>query len=290
MTQSLAQDRPTIDAAIKSYISLTCAKALTASATDDVVMGEAAAESTTSTIPLDQASKTTLLGFIPSSGLARNSTSTGTTNNATSDATVTNNNKTGGSVQQHVLQLARIILQTLNQYTFPIHCTVANETAQKPGLSQNQQYILLELSIASQLWNGLVQSKQKPSRFFGRKALKHAWKHQLGDEILTKLKSTTTTTTSSISPDVLQQQQQQQQQLQWLSEFEKLLFSEAIEVSAGTATDLDQDDDSALLWAADGGTAELAKRRTRRQQAATKRETTNTTAATDTTTMNTIAE
>jgi len=41
MTQSLAQDRPTIDSAIKSYISMICARSLTASSTDasGTVMG-----------------------------------------------------------------------------------------------------------------------------------------------------------------------------------------------------------------------------------------------------------
>jgi len=256
MTQSLAQDRPTIDAAIKSYISLVCAKALTASATDDFLTATAGPNSTAAaavpanpTASEEPSSSTTLLGLIPSAGLG----------SAASHNNTTNSNKAG--VQQHVLQLARIMLQTINQYTFPIHCTVANSMSQKPGLRQDQKDALLELSIAAQLHNGLVQSKQKPSRFLGRRALGQAWKNQLGDEILTKLKNT-----CQEQDDVVLQQQ-----LQWLQEFERLLFAVPIP---------DQDDDSALLWAPDGGTQELAKRRTRRQQAATKRENPTTTTST----------
>lgn len=245
MTQALAQDRPTIDAAIKSYISLVCAKALTASATDNVV-----STNTTALVPATPSPTTiqeepkTLLGLIPSAGLDNNN------NNATTDHNNNNNSYNQGGVQQQVLQLARILLQTLNQYTFPIHCTVANSKLENPTLNDPQQKLdILELSITSQLWNGLVQSKQKPSRFLGRRALRQAWKQDLEMEVKSKI--------------------QEPQQLQWLQEFERLLFADNSSSSSNV------DDDSALLWAPDGGTAELAKRQERRKQAATQRSANN---------------
>ncbi|CAJ1964036.1 unnamed protein product [Cylindrotheca closterium] len=286
MTQSLAQDRPTIDAAIKSYISLVCAKVLTASATDDGTLSSTSSVpmATTNTTTLTESSKT-LLGLIPSSGLVNTS------------------NSNSKSVQQQVLQLARIILQTLNQFTFPIHCTVMADSmmVKKPGASKQH---LLELSIAAQLWNGLVQSKQKPSRFLGRRALKHAWKNQLKGEIFTKLMEGNNNDTNKDhdkddndndgSSDAIHQHHQQQQ-LHWFQEFERLLFYDENTIdndNDNNNPNANADNDAALIWAADGGAQELAKRRTRRQEEATKRGDSSNIATTtsDTTMMDTISE
>ena len=95
----------------------------------------------------------------------------------------------------------------------------------------------------------MIQSKQKPSRFLGRRALKLAWRDM---DIIEKL------------PEV--EEELKAKQLQWLQEFEDLLFHVHIETT-------DEDDDSALIWDADGGQNELAKRRQRRQNAAKKRAT-----------------
>lgn len=234
MTQSLAQDRPSIDTAVKSFISLVCARSMTASATDEsssMLQNQAAATK----------EKKTLLGLIP--------------------------NKVGGAssqlVQQQVLQVARAILKGANAYTFPIHCTVANSMSGKTGTTDEKKRELLELSITAQLWNGLVQSKQKPSVYLGRRALKHAWNNNLKLDIETTLQ-----------PALRQSQQEKQnseeqvqRQKEWLSEFETLLFySKPIGPSAPEV-----EDDSALLWDADGGQNELNKRKLRRQTAATKR-------------------
>jgi hypothetical protein len=223
VTHSLAQDRPTIDAAVKSFISLVCARTLTASVTD---------ESQTTELLSEQQS--TLIGLIP--------------------------NKTEvGNLQQQVLQVARPILQSMNAFTFPIHCTVANSMSGKPGLSKEKKKELLELSIASQLWNGLVSSNQKPSRYLGRRALKHAWKNNLKEDIEAKVHISQQGTKHS--------EEQVQRQKEWLLEFETLLFhTKPVGPSAPEV-----EDDSALLWDADGGQNELNKRKLRRQAAATKR-------------------
>jgi len=117
MMEDLTKDRPTMDAAVRSFMSLACAQSLTASVTD----------------------------------------------------------KDTGTTQKQVLQVARAVLQSINAHTFPIHKTVAVSLAEKPGTPPERRRELLELSSAAQLWNGLIQSNQKPSRLLGRRALKLAW-------------------------------------------------------------------------------------------------------------------
>jgi hypothetical protein len=134
--------------------------------------------------------------------------------------------------------------------------------AAKPGTTSQQQAKLLELSIVARIWNGLVQSQQKPSKYLGRRALKHAWK---GLELESKIEGDA-------------------QKLLWLREFERLLFYNHQDDEANTNNNNNnnnnnnvmdhQDNDAALLWDADGGKAELARRQKRRQQAATLRKST----------------
>lgn len=225
MTQSLAQNRPTMDAAVKSFISLVCARSLTASASDAVINSHGQAPQILGIVPMYQG--TAAAAAPPSASTI-----------STAAPQI--------SVQQQALQVARDILKAINSYEFPIHHTVASSLGQKSGTSKDKQTELLELSITAQLWNGLVDSKQKPSRFLGRRALRHAWKNlDIHLEVHT---------------DAFAAQQQQQ----WLDEFERLVFHVHDDASP-------QDDDSALVWDADGGQMELARRRERRQAGATER-------------------
>ena len=105
----------------------------------------------------------------------------------------------------------------------------------------------------ARLWNGLIQSKQKPTRFLGRKALLHAWPDM--------------DVTSKLPPPEEGNETAQNtytQQLAWIKEFEQHLRHEHDRKA-------DIDDDAALIWDPDGGTAELARRRERRKTAATER-------------------
>jgi hypothetical protein len=226
MTQSLAQNRPTMDAAVKSFISLVCARSLTASASDAVINSNVQSPRIMGIVPMYQGTAT---AAVPPPSASTISTAAPQV-----------------SVQQQALQVARDILKAINAYKFPIHHTVANSLGQKTGTSQEKQEELLELSITAQLWNGLVDSKQKPSRFLGRRALRHAYKN-LDIQL-------------EVHTDAFAAQQQQQ----WLHEFEQFVFH--IHDDAST-----QNDDSALLWDADGGQMELARRRERRQASATER-------------------
>ena len=221
ITQKLAKDRPTIDAALKSFVVLVSARSYTASTTDS----------------LDPTNSANLMmGLIPAANMN----------------TANSKNLSGSALPG--LQLVRVISQCVNAYTFPIHCTVASALAEKPGTSDEKKALLLELSITSQLWNGLIQSKKKPSTFLGRIALKHAWQHNLKEEIDSRLKEKQANAEESVI----------QQEKSWLEEFERLLFHIQDPSSS-------QDDDSALLWHADGGKMEMHKRRERRQSAAAER-------------------
>jgi hypothetical protein len=208
MAQAFAQDRPTIEAAVNSFISLISARSLTASAmVDDDDEAEAK----------KKADGVVMLGIINPNANC----------NATSDA--------APSIQQQVLQVARAILESINAYTFPIHNTVAISTAEKPaGTSAEKQQELFELSIVAQLWNGLVESNQKPSRFLGRRALRHVW-----NDLDTKSKLLTT---GGDDKDDEKNIGQAKQQLEWLELFERLLFHE------NGAYSLNIDNDAALIW------------------------------------------
>jgi len=234
MTEAIARDRPTIDAAVKSFISMVCARSMSASATDATAHDKV------------------MMGIIPSmdkSTISDKKETSSDDKGSSSDEDKKDKPK-GPSTQQQVLEVARSILKAVNSHNFPVQDTVAYSMAEKPGTTEEKKEELLELSVVSRLWNGLVQSEQKPSKFLGRRALKLAWK-QMDIEATLPSKDEETA----------------ERQKEWLKQFETLLFATAQPLPSDTAVD----DDSALLWAADGGAAELAKRRQRRLDAAKER-------------------
>ena len=225
ISAELANDRPTIDAAVKSFLSLVCARSMTASMTD---------QSTQSRV---------LIGAV----------SMGDDDGATSNGS----NTIGRDQKQQkaLLQVARAILKSCNSYEFPIHKTVAGDLREKSGLSAEKKESLLELSVVARLWNGLVQSDRKPTRFLGRKALCHVWPDLDVAYQLYKPKEEDDEAANSIY----------NQQVAWIEEFGQLLFTVPTPNSV-------EDNDAALLWESDGGQAELARRRQRRQTASAKRQ------------------
>jgi len=260
MTETIAKDRPTIDSAVKSFISMVCARSMAASGTDathdKVMMGIVPALSKVSVSNGQQTNNTASTGTVPGENTPESKTDRST------------------SIQQQVLELARCILKAINSYTFPVHDTVAYSMAEKPGTSDGKKSELLEISVVARLWNGLVQSDQKPSRFLGRRALKLAWKNldvpsffpaDKGNDIVNNLN----TTNQNEQQQMTQNQviDVRERQLEWLKQFEELLFS----TPKPLPSDTNVNDDSALLWAPDGGAAELAKRRQRRLDAAKER-------------------
>ena len=262
MTEVIAKDRPTIDAAVKSFISMVCASSMTASSTDT-------------------AQDRVMMGIIPA--LAKNSISGNKDDTTPTPSTGVNtdkdNLKSSTSIQKQVLELGRCILKAVNSYTFPVHDTVAYSLAEKPGISAEKKTELLEISVVARLWNALIQSEQKPSRFLGRRALKLAWKNldvgaslqpkenEKGESTENPGRATTKDTENQHQPPQHQGIDIRERQLEWLRRFEELLFKPPKPLPA----DINVDDDSALLWAPDGGASELAKRRHRRLDAAKER-------------------
>ncbi|KAG7338102.1 hypothetical protein IV203_016969 [Nitzschia inconspicua] len=196
LTSELANDRPTIDAAVKSFVSLVSARSLTATATD----------ATTTSV---------LLGIV--------------NNSANNESTNTH----PATTQQQILQLARAILKAVNSFQFSLQDTMAATMAEKP--------------------------KQKPSRFLGRRALKLAW-------LTIDIASSSLPPAQGVEKPV--DVAIRERQLQWLQEFETLLFRDVQKLPANIQ---EEDDDSALLWSPDKGAAELSKRRQRRKLAAQER-------------------
>jgi hypothetical protein len=233
LTWELANDRPTIDAAVKSFISLVTARSLTASATD------------TSTTNI-------LLGIVH--------------NNSNSNVSPEKSNSV--STQQQVLRLARAILSTINAFQFSLQDTVATTMAEKSSLTPEKKQQWIELGMTARLWNGLVQSEQKPSRYLGRRALKVAWPRL---DVKSKILSQTSKGGDNNSKNEEEDATMvaiRERQLQWLQQFETLLFQDE---PMSPVNAQEEDDDSALLWSPDNGATELAKRRQRRQDAAKER-------------------
>jgi hypothetical protein len=268
MTNEIAKDRPTIDAAVKSFISIICARTMSASNTD-------AKRGSNS-----NSNDNVMMGIIPATimpkpsvvaeSIITNADGTTTTTLALSSpsSSTSTTTVTSTTTQQQVLQFARFVIKAVNSYTFPIHDTVISTMAEKPGITEEKRKQLLEISVVARLWNGLVQSEQKPSRFLGRRSLKLAWENLNLDIISSIQKSSGEVPVSNNVDEEKNATIVLERQLDWVKEFGKLLNNPEQPLPANILVD----DDSALLWATDGGISELAKRRQRRLDSAKERE------------------
>ena len=234
ITEELAKDRPTIDAAVKAFISLATARSMTESASDRVVnhattvLGIAPEHSGTVTVPA------TAAPAIPETATDMDTVS--------DDASLK-------STLQDALTVVRAIVKAVNAHKFPLQHVLATTYTTRPNLTEEKRLQYVRLSVVARLWNGLVESEQKPSRFLGRKALRYAWKD---------LEITLPPSNDDSGAEKRQQAM--------LKHFETLLFHQS-----STTDDVSVNDDSALIWAPDGGQQELAKRRERRKLGAADR-------------------
>lgn len=241
ISAELAQDRPTIDTAVKSFLSLICARGMTASSVMVTHVDGAGDDRT----DLQSSSKNKNHSIVPQPTNAQ------------------------------ALQVARLILQSCNQYRFPIHKTVVHVMGENPNMTEDKKMELLELSVVARLWNGLMESNQKPTRFLGRNALIHAWHDMQITMAVPHNHPVQPSSQESSDPELTtidasdHHQVQQQQQLALIQEFERYLFYSHPSTEDGKEND--HDNDAALIWDADGGQAELNRRRLRRQSAAIQR-------------------
>jgi len=155
LTNAIARDRPTIDAAVKSFISIVCARTMTSTASNTDVKRRGNENVMMGIIPADTS-------IVPAK--YRNGNGNGSGSGSGSDTR--NNLATTSSTQQQVLQWARFLIKAINCYTFPVHDTVASTMVERPGITEEKIKRLLEISVVARLWNGLVQSEQKPSYGF----------------------------------------------------------------------------------------------------------------------------
>lgn len=232
LAKSLTSDRPTIDSALKSYMSLCIARSM--SATD------------------------------PNNG-----------NNLTTYGSIANYSKKcffqKGNPQKDALLCARSLLKAMNSFTVPERNT--SETS--PGLDANEKKELeneaeeeeeeemLEYDVVRIVWNGLIKNGKKPSLIMGRASLLHVY------PLLTEACFQNCDDGDDSSVNLYPNDVDIEEAQAFVHEFGNLLISAGrrknLSLSSNTCSMSDQDDDSCLIWDADGGKTELERRRKRRE-------------------------
>lgn len=195
LAQTLAQDRPTIDSAIKSFLSLTAARSL------------AKAQ-----IPLYQKEE----NYSKELPCCRFSSE---------------------DPRMSALKCSRVLLREVNNLELPEQDSTTEDS--KFETADND----LEYNVVRAIWNGLIASEKKPSKFLGRISLLHAY-----PIILQKVRKGEVNV-----DDVLEEEA-----VSFFEEFDILLQRKNMNKNG--------DDDSALLWEKDRGAVELSSRRDRREK------------------------
>eukprot|EP00591_Stephanopyxis_turris_P000937 CAMPEP_0195520228 /NCGR_PEP_ID=MMETSP0794_2-20130614/16430_1 /TAXON_ID=515487 /ORGANISM="Stephanopyxis turris, Strain CCMP 815" /LENGTH=281 /DNA_ID=CAMNT_0040649539 /DNA_START=129 /DNA_END=974 /DNA_ORIENTATION=+ len=234
LAKNLTSDTPKIDSAVKSYLSLIMARSLTASTNTSA--GSVGSESI-STLSLSSNrnngnSSKNLQQPVPQT---------------TEDAIGTSNNSMEGCgvmTSDQSLGCARMLLRAINEYRIGEISEGEIDGFTKTDTEETR----LEHQVIRMVWNGLLDSKRKPSRYLGRQALLYAYPH-----ILIHIQKDPPTVSRLTESHLLS----------FFHEFGVLLVDFGKEGKHKEA-----DDDSSLLWAKDGGTTELAKRNARRKEEA----------------------
>ena len=194
LAQSLATDRPTIESAIKSFLSLSAARSI-----------------------------------------AQTQPKSPTKENISKE--ITRCRFSAEDPRISALKCARTMLRELDNFQLSPLESVGEET-KKNVTDEN-----LEYEVVRTIWNGLIASEKKPSRFLGRISLLHVY-----PKIIEKIRN------EEIHVDHVPKEEA----MAFFEEFGVLLERK----EPGE----DEDDDSALLWDNDRGAAELARRRDRREK------------------------
>lgn len=241
LAKSLTCDRPTIDSAIKSYMSLCAARSMSSCSSID---------SSTPGIPLhDDIDNNTKCYF-------------------------KKNNP-----QKSSLQCARSLLKAINSFIVPTKNT-NYERSNQEGKDDNDEE-RLEFEVVRILWNGLVNNGNKPSMILGQKSLSyvfplikescfHIMEKDGGDNNDSGQDVDDSTRGTVFYPKDVDIDEAKS----FINEFGTLLIDaekrKNKSISLVTKNDDGnilnrEDDDSCLLWDLDGGKAELERRRKRRE-------------------------
>jgi hypothetical protein len=243
LAQSLTNDTPKIDTAIKSYVALTSARVL------------AAANSSSSAVVVACAANEKKI--LDHQGPDRQSSDYYCYFSKSKNP------------QMASLFCAKAMLQKLNSFKIPMEdddigdniddANIVHSTSKPLDEEEKNEIKEIEFQVVRILWNGLVSHGKKPSKILGLEALVHVY-----PLLLQTLKD-------SVPSNVDLQEGQM-----FMMEFGSLL-QHARNRRRRTLTwstnqrkddDADADDDSCLLWDKDGGKEELRRRREKREQSA----------------------
>eukprot|EP00568_Trieres_chinensis_P004608 CAMPEP_0183309380 /NCGR_PEP_ID=MMETSP0160_2-20130417/25219_1 /TAXON_ID=2839 ORGANISM="Odontella Sinensis, Strain Grunow 1884" /NCGR_SAMPLE_ID=MMETSP0160_2 /ASSEMBLY_ACC=CAM_ASM_000250 /LENGTH=313 /DNA_ID=CAMNT_0025473403 /DNA_START=56 /DNA_END=997 /DNA_ORIENTATION=+ len=227
LAESLTRDVPTIDSAVKSYISLVVARSMTLSQTDQ----STAAAHPASVVPATEGGE----GAV---GAAKNE-------NIPSSAPkcVLSN--------LDALRCARALIRAVNSLVIPDDKGERRIPTTVDGKKDEPE--LIEGQVVRIVWNGIVAKGHKPTKLLGRRALRYAYPHiiRVNEEVSGK--------TGVAFCGVLPRDVDLGVSLSFFEEFGALLMAPRPQRG-----EEDKDNDSALLWEADRGAAELRRRRGRR--------------------------
>eukprot|EP00978_Attheya_sp_CCMP212_P001638 scaffold3335_cov43-Attheya_sp.AAC.4 len=149
LAQTLANDRPTIESAIKSFMSLVAARSLTSTKSDRIQSDSSSTSAAHHDDNNDDARKEERCVF-----------------------------RSGRDANKEALLCARALLQATNQFQIPqdddqdipSHSTATAETT-----SEEEEEVRLERQVVGLVWNGLISSDKKPAKFLGRRSLQYVY-------------------------------------------------------------------------------------------------------------------
>ena len=144
----------------------------------------------------------------------------------------------GGMNINEVLLMTRKLSLSINHHVFPVEMK-----------SSSHEYL-----VCSKLWNEIVSTKQKPTKWLGKTALQLAWKDL---DLLPSSSNNETNETKKESDDDKIENQNKEAFTEFVKQFEHLLFTE------------DSNDTASLIW--NYSEAELARRAKERREVASQR-------------------
>mmetsp|Transcript_243 Transcript_243/g.322 ORF Transcript_243/g.322 Transcript_243/m.322 type:complete len:312 (+) Transcript_243:126-1061(+) len=260
LAKSLTLERPSIDAAIKSYMSLCAARSLSITDTDKH------------------------LHSVDQTDFSSSSTNNGNYQSGGSSNTTWNQHSTkkcffikSKNIHQAALLCARSLLKAINNFKVP---SMPSKHRLKEYYKDDQEK-LLEFQVVRIVWNGLIKNKNKPSKILGWTSLNHVFPlimescfymvpniptNKIGnsEEVFPSCKSNNNMFPTGVDVNEAKT---------FIEEFGHFLLNVEEQHNPSTSDTKNNyldanDNDCCLIWDKDGGKAELERRRKRRQASA----------------------
>lgn len=277
MAKSLISERPTIDSAIKSYMSLCAARSMSASSpkSNSKLNSMSSAASL-----LKDALATTVQNsnnnMIQSDFHSKSSNDKDDTKDKNGDEIKCFFTR-GTNPNQAALLCARSLLKCINSFTVPEYnknessqttaasstTTSTNKKEEEEKKSNNDnEHKVLEYEVVRILWNGLIKNGKKPSMILGQTSLIHVY--PLIQKTFFVERNQNDNNENVYFPNNVDLEEAKS----FIIEFGGLLqnaHDRKNGLTNGISDKDDNDNDSSLLWDIDGGKAELQRRRKRRE-------------------------